>query len=105
MEMNKQSSKALEETEMGNLKPNKEEEVLEKIGKNDEQIRGSSYSTVQKTSIGVAKESKDSEFEVLPSAQISESDVQSNFSFSSEHLSGTSDSSSYNRDILFFYNF
>ncbi|XP_022866763.1 probable WRKY transcription factor 32 [Olea europaea var. sylvestris] len=87
MEMNKQSSKALEETEMGNLKPNKEEEVLEKIGKNDEQIRGSSYSTVQKTSIGVAKESKDSEFEVLPSAQISESDVQSNFSFSSEHLS------------------
>ncbi|KAL2482790.1 putative WRKY transcription factor 32 [Forsythia ovata] len=87
MEMNKQSSKALEETEMKNLKPNKEKEIREKIGKNDEQSRGSSYCTVHNTSIGVAEESKDSEFEVLPSAQLPASDFQSDFSFSSEHLS------------------
>lgn len=91
-EMNEQAAKTLEGTEMENSKPLKEEEIREKIGKDDERSGGSSYFPVQSTSIGVAEESKESEFKVLPSAQLSESDFKSNFSFSSERLSGTSDS-------------
>ncbi|CAI9787417.1 unnamed protein product [Fraxinus pennsylvanica] len=85
--MNERASKTVEGTKMENSKPHREEEIREKIGKDDEQSRESSYFPVQGTSIGVAVESKDSEFEVLPSAQLSESDFKSNFTFSSEHLS------------------
>ncbi|CAA3007327.1 probable WRKY transcription factor 32 [Olea europaea subsp. europaea] len=85
--MNEQAAKTLEGTEMENSKPLKEEEIREKIGKDDERSGGSSCFPVQSTSIGVAEESKDSEFKVLPSAQLSETDFKSNFSFSSERLS------------------
>ncbi|XP_022869840.1 probable WRKY transcription factor 32 [Olea europaea var. sylvestris] len=85
--MNEQAAKTLEGTEMENSKPLKEEEIREKIGKDDERSGGSSCFPVQSTSIGVAEESKESEFKVLPSAQLSESDFKSNFSFSSERLS------------------